>query len=173
MALVLLAACTQTPAGGASGLGGGAGADAPRDIEVSLTRTPCFGICPSYRVTLKGDGQVRYEGDCFVDVKGVKDYTVDAAAVEKLAKAFEAADFFNLQDEYRAQITDNPTQILSIRIGDRAKSLKDYAGRMVGMPEAVTTLENEVDRVANTAPLVGERTFGKWQNEECRGFGTP
>jgi len=170
VALILLAACTQTPAGGASGDGGGTGANSPRDIAVSLTRTTCFGICPSYRVTLKGDGHVRYEGDCFVDVKGIKDYTVDAAEVEKLAKAFEAADFFALQDEYRAQITDNPTQILSVKIGERTKTLKDYAGRMVGMPESVTELEKEVDRVANTGPLVGERQFGKWQNEQCAGL---
>lgn len=171
IAAALLAACTQTPAGGASG--GGSGANTPRNISISLTRTACFGICPSYRVTLEGDGRVRYEGDCFVDVKGVKDYTVDAAEVEKLAKAFEAADFFSLQDEYRAQITDNPTQILTLEIAERTKTVKDYAGRMVGMPEAVTELEKEVDRVANTAPLVGERKWGKWQNEQCRGFQAP
>lgn len=170
LAALLFAACTETPAGGTGTSGG---ADTPRAISISLTRTPCFGICPSYRVTLKGDGKVRYEGDCFVDVKGVKDYAVDAAEVEKLARAFEAADFFSLRDEYRGEITDNPTQILSVTIGDRTKTVTDYAGRLAGMPESVTELESEVDRVANTAPLVGERKFGKWQNEQCQGFRTP
>src|SRR5690349_12845182 len=39
-------------------------------IVITLRRTMCLGTCPSYRVTLRGDGTVVYDGDGFVRVHG-------------------------------------------------------------------------------------------------------
>jgi hypothetical protein len=33
---------------------------APEDIEVTLERSACYGTCPDYRVTIKGNGNIRF-----------------------------------------------------------------------------------------------------------------
>ncbi|MBC2663655.1 energy transducer TonB [Novosphingobium flavum] len=33
---------------------------APEDVEITLERTACFGTCPDYQVTIRGDGKVRF-----------------------------------------------------------------------------------------------------------------
>lgn len=144
------------------------------NVTISLSRSICYGFCPSYRVTIHGDGTVRYIGQCFVAVRGIHDYQVPAADVAKLVEEFEAANFFSLRDSYRAHITDNPTYTLTLTIGVRTKTVSDYVGKMDGMPEIVTTLENAVDRVGATAQFVGKPEPGRGGFEDCdKPFDTP
>jgi hypothetical protein len=123
-------------------------------VTISLTRGACFGTCPIYRVTIHGDGSSIYDGERFVAVAGHREYQVPAASVAKLVADFEAANFFALEDEYRARVTDLPTYTLSITIGERSKTVVDYFGRQIGMPQAVTDLEDETDLVGETAQFV-------------------
>jgi ankyrin repeat protein len=75
---------------------------------------------------------------------------VSKADVASLLQKFKSADFFSLKDEYRAAVTDNPTYILSIDTGNGRKTVVDYVGKEAGMPAVVTTLQDDVDRVADT-----------------------
>lgn len=126
-------------------------------VLISLQRTACFGRCPIYRVEIRGDGLVTYEGTRFVKVVGKRTRRISPAAVRRLAKRFEATGFFDLRDEYRAGMTDMPTQYVSIRIGDRSKLVIDYAGEQAGMPHSVKELEAAIDRVAGVSAWVGPR----------------
>ena len=50
-----------------SALAGRAKAPAPLSTdEVQLTRTECYGTCPVYTVTIRGDGSVVFEGQASV-----------------------------------------------------------------------------------------------------------
>jgi hypothetical protein len=118
-------------------------------IEVTLQRTGCYGSCPSYTVTLGSDGIV-FEGGGFVVASGRHTDSVDASDVRKLAKQFIAADFYSMDSEYRASVTDNPTYILSIDIDGRKKVVEDYVGQWEGMPAVISDLEDEVDALART-----------------------
>lgn len=81
----------------------------------------------------------------------------------ELIKQFEAANFWHLESEYRAGVTDNPTQTLTFDTGRQRKTVVDYVGQEVGMPKAVTELELAVDRVAKTDRWVaGSPTLIKW-----------
>src|ERR1043165_285581 len=66
----------------------------------SFERTPCFGTCPVYRVSVTGSGTIRFEGIRNVDSIGVFNGQIDAAAVRKLARAFDDAKYFTLQTSY-------------------------------------------------------------------------
>jgi hypothetical protein len=132
----------------------GAGPAVQEPVKISLSRSACFGFCPIYQVTLSDNGSVVYEGTRFVVVKGKKEYGVPMEEVAALAAKFDAANFFSLKDEYRAQITDNPTYTVTFTRGDKTKTVVDYLGTNVGMPQSVRELEDEIDRVAKTAPLV-------------------
>lgn len=123
-------------------------------VEITLTRTVCFGYCPAYTVTINSSGEVRYEGRAFVNVVGEARGQVSPEDVARLAARFDEIGFEELRDSYEAQVTDVPTYTVSIRRGERVKTVMDYAGTAVGMPQAVRDLQNEIDRVANTAQWV-------------------
>ncbi len=108
------------------------------------------GRCPIYRVTITGDGQVSYDGQRFVAVTGHRTRAIAPAEVEALARAFERAGFFSLKDGYRAHVTDLPAYRLTLSADGRTKTVTDYGGRMIGMPQAVSDLEQRVDDTAGT-----------------------
>ncbi|HEX6493970.1 MAG TPA: DUF6438 domain-containing protein [Acidobacteriaceae bacterium] len=123
-------------------------------IAITLERTGCFGTCPGYIVSVGTEGIV-FDGKYYVVASGKHTDTVNADEVRDLAKRFIAADFYSMDDSYRANVTDSPTYILSIEIDGRAKRMEDYVGSWVGMPAVITELENEVDMLAHTDRWIG------------------
>lgn len=123
-------------------------------VAITLERTVCFGFCPAYRVTITGDGRVTYVGERFVNVRGEQRATIPAADVQRLLQRFDEVGFNNLRDEYRAQVSDLPTFTVTLERNGRRKTVVDYGGTSAGMPESVRALQDEIDRVANTAQWV-------------------
>lgn len=132
-------------------------------LLITLQRTGCFGSCPDYKVTIDGDGNVTFatrppledevaavHRTTGVRVSGTYQTVITKTQVASLVDRFKAADFFALKDEYRAEITDNPTYILSIETGNGGKTVLDYVGEKVGMPMAVTSLQDSIDKTAGT-----------------------
>jgi hypothetical protein len=123
---------------------------AQEPITITLRRTVCFGTCPAYDVTIRDDGTVTYNGERYVKVTGAQTWKIDPAAVRALAKEMQDAGYFELQDEYRARITDNPTTYTSLTIGGRAKKILDY----VAGPPKLKEIEQRIDEVAGTKKYV-------------------
>jgi hypothetical protein len=67
--------------------------------------------------------------------------------------------FFSLEDDYMEDrrvcdelATDNPTAYTSIRINGKSKTIKHYHGcRGPKVPKELTELENNIDKIVNTA----------------------
>jgi len=143
-------------------------------LRIELSRSACFGPCPVYTVSIAGDGTVTYRDDSDEEgagvvhrifnrngtlVSGTHHAKIDRAALDGLIEKFRAARFFGLKKEYQAPITDSPTYALRLSTGGHSMEVVDYVGRMVDMPEAVTALEEEVDRVSGSARWVkGDET---------------
>jgi hypothetical protein len=117
-------------------------------VVIKLTRTGCFGTCPSYEVEVHGDGTVRYKGGTYVTIRGDHRWSVPQENVRELVKLFREADYYSLRDEYVAQITDNPTYISSIQIDGKSKTVTDDVGEIIGMPLEVSDLESAIDRLS-------------------------
>ncbi len=117
-------------------------------IKIVLSRTGCFGTCPSYRVEVHGDGAVLYDGGSFVAISGSHRASVAGDVVSEMVEAFRAADYSSLKDKYMWGATDLPMYKTSISIDGRTKEVVDYAGQQVGMPESVSKLEEEIDRLS-------------------------
>lgn len=123
-------------------------------VEISMTRTPCFGFCPDYTVTISGDGGVLYEGRRFVNVVGERRAQISPAQVQALLARFDAIGFDNLENEYRAGVTDLPSTTIQLVRNGRTKSVLDYGGTGAGMPESVRELQAEIDRASGAAQWV-------------------
>jgi hypothetical protein len=117
-------------------------------VKIVLSRTGCFGPCPSYEVEVHGDGTVLYEGHANVAIGGPHRGSVSREAVLQIVEAFRAADYFSLKDKYMWGVTDNPTYTTSISVDGKKKQVVDYVGEQVGMPESVSKLEESIDRFA-------------------------
>jgi Domain of unknown function (DUF6438) len=126
----------------------------PADFSIRLSRSGCYGSCPAYSVTISGDGTVSYQGGRSVSIAGEHTARVSPETARQLLDYFRKANFFDVQNEYRAHVTDNPVYRLELIVGTTRKTVTDYVGEWVGMPAAITHLEDAVDQVVDTARWV-------------------
>lgn len=122
--------------------------DKDQITEVTLERTACYGTCPMYKVTLKSDGTIIYEGQRFVETLGT--YTGTAYGFERLAQLILAANYFNLKDEYTRPITDMPSAITSVVRGGKRKVISNYADTG---PVELWGIEMAIDGILKQARL--------------------
>ena len=65
---------------------GSASSGTAQPIRVTLERHACFGACPTYTLTLRGDGSVVYVGGRHVAVTGTRRARLSRKAVARLRK---------------------------------------------------------------------------------------
>jgi ankyrin repeat protein len=118
-------------------------------VTITLERTGCMGSCPSYTVTVSPTG-ITFDGRSFVVAEGKHTASADADEVRTFAKRLVDADFYSMDDSYRASATDLPTYVLTASIDGRIKQVVDYEGEWDGMPAVITELEERVDSLAQT-----------------------
>ncbi len=119
-------------------------------VVMTLSRSGCFGTCPAYSVEIHGDGTVLYKGRMYVVVNGEHRDRLSPEQLSEILEAFRKADYFSLNDEYSYAVTDCPTYTTSLQVDKISKSVRDYVGAEMGMPESVSNLEEAIDRVADT-----------------------
>jgi hypothetical protein len=120
-------------------------------VKISLWRGRCYGLCPIYRVEIKGDGTVH----CLEDPArpsgcGKRLTSISQEAVQQLVNLFREADYFSLDDSYSAEVDDVPAFETSIEVDGHLKKVRDYDGLHVGMPMSVVKLEAAIDQVAGS-----------------------
>ena len=117
--------------------------------KITLRRTPCYGPCPVYELTILGTGEVTYLGEAHVARAGVHSWRISGRRLERLAEAFERARYSRLEDHYTSrEFTDAPGCLTSIQYEDgSSKSIDHYHGDP-SAPDTLTELEDEIDRIA-------------------------
>ncbi len=115
-------------------------------LKMRLERTACFGSCPDYSIEVNGDGEVDFNGISSVLVTGHHQGKVSKDVVKSLLATFRRADYFSLKDGYHMMVTDCPTFTTSLEFDGKKKSVVDYMGLEVGMPEAARDVEDAIDQ---------------------------
>jgi len=126
-------------------------------VNITMSRSACFGACPVYYLEINGDGKVIYRGYKNVEVTGDRISFIPVDKIRALVNQFNSLGYFNLKDRYdEANITDQASVQTSIMIEGKFKSVHHYLGT-VNSPELVklTQLENMIDEVANSSQWVG------------------
>ena len=124
-------------------------------LRISLVRTGCYSACPDYTVTIASDGTVSWHGEDSVKTKGNATGRIAPEKVQTLFEAFREAEFFWLFDKYMAETVHHPMQVTTISFDGHTKTVTDFEGDLVGMPEVVRELECSIDEVANTPQWIG------------------
>jgi hypothetical protein len=131
-----------------------ASADALKDVQITLARTPCFGFCPVYDLTIRGDGTVVYTGTGYVATRGRQEGHISTAQVQELLAFFNKVAYTALQPEYTMyEITDLPYATTSLTVDGQTHRVNHYHGDR-SAPEKLRLLEDRIDAVVNSAQWI-------------------
>lgn len=139
---------------------------APADgFEVQIRRSGCYGTCPSYELTIHGDGSVDYVGADHVVVSGPQHGHIAAPALAALRARLEDAAASGLGGRYvrgSAQCglwaTDMPSVSIQAYVGGRWLRVEHDHG-CAAAPASLRELEDAIDRTAQTDQWVNGRVI--------------
>ena len=127
-----------------------------------LDRTPCFGVCPPYRLRIARSGEVAFQSRAGRDTT----HSLTSIPADDARRLFERADllrFDALPDTIARSTaychdepTDYPTAITTIFVGLKSKHVVDYEG-CDWAPVGLRVLEAMVDSVAGTRRFLAPR----------------
>lgn len=121
--------------------------------KIEFQKGACFGSCPVFKMVIYQGGLATYEGQRFTDRMGLHAKQLDGETYKELVKAFDAANIWNFQNTYKAQVPDLPTVTITYYKDDNVKTIKGKDGR----PDKVVELEKMLNKVAES---------GGWQKQE-------
>ena len=140
------------------------GSPSSKDIqEIGLQRTGCFGPCPVYKVTIKRDGSVTFDGKEYVLYKRSATSKIALSDWDLLVAALERTNFFALQDRYATKEdgcpsiwTDNPSLEITVVRDSGVKRVMHYQGcRGLDELDAIDWLGTTIDLVTSTRQWIG------------------
>lgn len=91
---------------------------------IKMKKTPCFGKCPYFEVSIFNDGSIRYEGFKFVDMMGVYTSQINNKKIALIEDYIRRLDFFSLNEVYDARVTDLPSIIIEVNLNGRYHKVK-------------------------------------------------
>ncbi len=116
-------------------------------VTIVYQTTPCFGRCPLYTLTINGETNTStFVGTQNTEKIGTYTKSISNEELNGLVKAFEAAQFFSLNNEYLGTITDFPIKYLTYTYNGKTKTIKERSGA----PKELTDLEKQIATYATT-----------------------
>ena len=91
---------------------------------VKMRKTPCFGKCPYFEVSIFDDGLIKYEGFKFVDRIGLHSSKINKKQVALIEDFIRRIDFFSFDEVYDARVTDLPSIIIEINLNGEYHKVK-------------------------------------------------
>lgn len=92
-------------------------------LVIRIEKTPCYGTCPVFQVSIYQGGYVLYEGKEFTDKKG-KHYTfIEKEKLNEIIDFARAIKYFDMKGEYDCNATDLPSVIFYIANQGRKKQI--------------------------------------------------
>lgn len=145
--------------------GGERNGETARDISpfdyVTLSKSPCFGACPVYDITLQGDGRVTYHGGRFTKLQGQHSATYSASRFLEVLSMLEMRGFADFDDAYTRDTcqpwaTDHPTVTVELKSADLTKKLVWYTGcRGIEERGRLEGMVDELERILDVQAFIG------------------
>lgn len=113
--------------------------------SISLERTPCFGGCPVYRLTLSRGGQAELHSSNWRQWQGDYAGKVSVFAYGRLCYVMKEFQFERLAPRYIASWTDASTTIVTAVAGNVTTRVSEYSA--IG-PIRLWAVQQAIDAVA-------------------------
>ena len=121
------------------------------DFSITLERLGCLGSCPDYKVTILGDGSVKYDGRAYVRIEGVRDNTIQGSAVQKLVQKLRDDEFFGWEEKKEVCL-DFPEVDITVTLNGHRKRVLEGCNS----PGKVLRLADEIDRISGAKRWIGK-----------------
>ena len=119
-------------------------------LFLTMERTPCFGKCPNYKITIFNTGRVIYEGIQFVEKEGKFESQLSKAQMKEITSTMNSINIFGMKDKYDSNITDIPACLLYINDGEQKKKIYDRYGG----PDELRDFEKLIDKLVLNSSLI-------------------
>lgn len=97
-------------------------------VAVQLSRGPCFGSCPSYVMTIHGNGSVEYTGVRHVRIQGSQTGTVSREQLIRVLESLDHSHFWSLEDRAFAWCFDSDSVSVSVSMDGETKRVVSDGG---------------------------------------------
>lgn len=114
--------------------------------EIEMDKNPCFGSCPHYTLTIYEKGIASFEGKKDVDKLGMHTKKLTPKEYEGVQRAFEASNFFELQDNYPSDLPDAPKTVITYHKDGQSKTVTGDFTR----PAIVLSLDKILTQIAES-----------------------
>lgn len=83
----------------------------PNNAQIEFERTPCYGTCPIFKLTIDHKGNAVFEGERFTDKLGRWTYKLNKSERKDIFNAFKAVNWDKLNANYPTAVSDLPSVI--------------------------------------------------------------
>ena len=104
-------------------------------IFATLTKTPCFGTCPVYKLMIFKSGLALYEGTQHVEKTGRYLVYFSEEELKTIEEKAQEINYFGLKDEYDSPVTDFPTTYTSLRLNGKVKTISNRVSGPKGLSD--------------------------------------
>ncbi len=130
-----------------TGCGSAANANLSRmEPVIQMSKGPCYGRCPVFKLTVYENGLASYEGERYTDRLGLYVKKLEKGQLERLLGEFKRANVWQYRDSYRGRIPDMQSVTITYHEGSRKKTITGKEIR----PNAVKWLETQLDQLAQS-----------------------
>lgn len=115
------------------------------DFLLRITRTPCYGTCPDFTMTVDANGNVAYTGRNFVDNLGMYSKRISRKQVKQLVQILEEGKFWEYNEVYDNQgVTDLPSIITECTHNGKSRQVLNRIGAPKELGEMQVKLEEVI-----------------------------
>lgn len=151
----------------------------PSAFEITMERTACLGPCPIYKVSIDGEGRVRWRGEQYVEATGDRRATVPPKRVAEIRQMLERVQFW--KRDQRGDLVDPQPECVrtgnttSCSLSKTITICTDTSSAIITVRENRTEkhtvtndhcdaspldeLEALIDDIARTSAWIGERVL--------------
>lgn len=120
---------------------------------IELSRGPCYGACPSYRLLIHGNGFVEYVGYTHVKITERQTTRIGQEKVAAIFRRLRAVNFDTLEDRAFTWCFDTPSVGVSVTTQGRTKWVTSDAsclGSDSGRQAQFVSVANEIDSIVGS-----------------------
>ena len=118
-------------------------------LLIRMEKTPCYGACPVYTLTIDQKGNGLFEGVENTEHVGQYPFRLSKKQLQQLKASFIEAGFFKMEDKYDAFVSDLPTVFLTYHSKGKKKKIMDY----YGAPQELKDLEKQIEALVLTRKM--------------------
>ena len=112
-------------------------------LLLTLERTPCFGMCPTYKYSIFSTGRVIYKGTKNIDKIGSYSIQLTKVQISEIKSLIKSNNIFGLKNKYDSNVTDIPSTLLIITLDGKKKKIYDRHGA----PKELKDFEKFIDNM--------------------------